>query len=856
MIKASLRGMLGRKLRTGLTAFAVLLGVAMVSGAYIVTDTMLAAADDLESSSYAGVDAAISAKTAFEADTDQGFSEAKPIPARLIQTVREQPEVAVASGEITDSAQLIDRDGDVIGGEGAPTFATGFDATTPEEAALSPFVLQEGRFPQDDDEVAIDAGTAKDENYAIGDQIDIAASGPVVSKRVVGIATFGDVDSIGNATAAIFTLAEAQRLFHKQGEVDSILATAGDGISPEELRATLAGELPSSVQVESAAEQDRFDIGGLRDFLNIIQKVLVAFGGIALFVGAFIIFNTLSITVAQRAREFALMRTIGATRRQVLGSVVLEAVVIGTIGTALGIVAGLGLAAGLNAIFVALGIDLPTSGTVFAARTVILSMIVGIGVTTVAGLAPALRATRVEPVAALREGALPAGSRSRFVQVIAVVTVVIGVALLGYGMFAGGISVGSRLFSLAAGCLVLFVGVALVSRNLVKPLAGVLGRPARRIAGVAGGLARENSMRNPGRTASTAAALMIGLALVTFVAVFGQGLRSSFGSTLEDQLDADYVVTSQDGFTPFPPEAERALGETPGVDTVTPVRADQVQAFGDVENINGIDPATFGEVYNFEWKGTAPDLADLDSDSVIVTNRYAEDHDLAVGDTLDLTTPATKTLHLRVLGIDDRPEFNPLGLADITIGESLFDRSFQTRRDIFVFVNVVAGIAFRSDLEQALSGFPEVKLQTQAAYQDDVEADIDSFLALLYVLLALSVIISLFGIVNTLVLSVFERTRELGMLRAVGMTRRQVRRMIRHESIIVALIGAVLGMAVGVFLAALVTAALSSEGITFALPVGQLIAFVIVAVIAGALAAILPARRASRLDILTALQYE
>jgi putative ABC transport system permease protein len=861
MIKVSLKGMLGRKLRTALTAFAVVLGVAMVSGSYIVTDTMLNSADDLSAASYQGVDAVVSSKKAFETNTNAGFTEPKPIPASLLNDVRRVPEVQVAAGEITDEANLIGRDGKVIGADGGPTFAVGMDARRPEAAALSPFqFVGRGRFPTAPDEVAIDAGTAKDKGFAVGDTIGVQTRGPTERFTVVGVVTFGSVQSIGNATVAVFDFAAAQAMFKKEGVVDSILLSGADGVDQAALRAAVGPVLPPTAQVQTAAANDRFDLGSFKDFLGIFQKALVAFGLIALFVGSFIIFNTLSITVAQRSREFALLRTIGASRRQILRSVVLEAIVIGLVGSVVGILFGLGLAAGLQALFTSLGIDLPDSGTVIALRTILASLAVGVGVTLVAGLGPALRATRVAPVAALREGVTPPERRSKVASAVAIGTTVLGVAGLANGMFVSGVSVTSRLVSIGFGCILLFIGVAVLSRRIVRPLASVLGRPAERLGGTAGALARQNSMRNPGRTATTAAALMIGLALVTFVAVLGEGLRSSFGDSLDRQLDADYVLTAQDGFSPFQPEAAAALAKAPGVSVVTGVREDQVQAFGDATPIDGVDPATFGRLYKFDWTAGGSDaaLAGLGSDGAVITKRFAEDHDLAVGERFAATSPAGTKLDLQVRGIDARPEFNPLSLANVTISHQLFDRTFETRKNRYVFVgtDTGSGAATTQQLQRTLADFPNAKLQTQDAYRKDAEKDIKNFLSLLYVLLALSVIVSLFGIVNTLVLAVFERTREVGMLRAVGMTRRQVRRMVRHESIIVALIGAVLGLVLGIFLAALVTRALSSEGITFAIPATTLIAFLVVAVAGGIVAAILPARRAARLDVLQALQYE
>jgi putative ABC transport system permease protein len=858
VIRASLKGMAGRKLRTALTMLAIVLGVAMITGTYVLTDTMTSAADALSGQSYAGVDAVVSSRQAFEPDEQESFSEPLPLPADTVRAVERVPGVQTASPEITDFAKLV-KDGEPLSAE-APPFAVGFNGSDPAAAELSPFQLREGEWPSGPTQVAIDAGTAEREGLGLGDRVGLQARGEAREFEIAGTITFGSVESIGDATGAVLDLPTAQEVFDKRGQVDSILVAAEPGVSSDELRRRLADALPPTAQVESAEEQDRFGLEGLQEFIDIIQTALLAFGGIALFVGAFIIFNTLSITVAQRSREFALLRTIGASRRQVLLAVVAEALVIGLLASGLGIGAGLLLAKGLNSVFESLGLDLPQTGTVFKTRTVIIALAVGTLVTLAAGLFPALRATRTPPVAALREGAVAtAGGRSRLVSIAAIVTIVVGVALLAYGAFGSGLGAEEVLSSLGVGCVLLFIGVAMISSRLVRPLASALGRPAEWVGGVAGSLARENSMRNPARTAVTAAALMIGLALVAFVAVFGQGLSDSFGQALDDQLETDYMLVNEDGFSPFAPEASEAAATAPGVSVVSSVRVDQARVDDDDVSVAGVDPQTASAVLQYEWKeGSDTALSQLGANGVIVTEQFAEDRDLAVGQSLEALSPIGKRLRLKVLGVQSPPEFDPLNLGDVTMSQHAFDAAFATERNSFTFIKTSGGPRDETAraIEQRIEPFADVELKTQAQYEEDTESEITGFLGLLYVLLALSVIVSLIGIVNTLVLSVFERTRELGMLRAVGMTRRQVRRMIRHESIITALIGSVLGMAVGVFLAFLVTRALEDEGIVWSFPFASLVVFAIIAVVAGIVAAILPARRAARLDVLRALQYE
>jgi putative ABC transport system permease protein len=844
MTRVALRGITTRRLRTVLTALAIVLGVAMVSGSYTLTDTMRGAADSLSSSAYDGTAAVVSAKTAFKVDED--FPVRPSISEGTLSQVRDIPGVERAVGSISDEARIVGKDGDIVGT--GPYFGVGLD---PSAGELSPFKLKEGQFATGPGQVVIEAGSADREGYAVGDTITVQARGPERKVEVSGIATFGDVDSIGTATFALFDLDAAQSLFDKGGRYTEILVGG-----PDPVRAQLSESLPGSVQVQTAAAHDRFSLDSLKTFVNFLKVLLLVFGGIAVFVGAFTIYNTLSITVAQRSRELALLRALGATRRQVLRSVVVEALAIGTVASAIGLVAGIGLAKLLGGVFASVGIELPSTGTVFGARTIIVSLVVGIVVTLLAGLGPALRATRVSPVTAMREGAdIPAGRIGRRAPLFAAIAGALALGVLGLGLFGPGIDAEGRLALLAPGSLLLFIAVALISPRLVPRLASALGRPGQSIAGVAGGLARRNAMRNPGRTAATAAALMIGIALVAFSAVLGAGLRESTKGALAEQVRADYVIVGQDGWSPIDPDAAKAVAEVPGVDVSTGLVQDRARAFGDKIAVDGVDERQIASVFGFDWKqGSDGAYAALASGGAIVTDRFADDHDLALGDRLEVTAVKGDRLDLSVAGISKPDRFNPLGTGEVTISRSAYDESFTAERERYAFVS--AESASRPQLEQALASFPDVKLQSKSEFQTDQSAWVDQILGVFYVLLGLAVIVSLFGIVNTLALSVLERTRELGMLRAIGMSRRQVRRMIRHESVVTALIGAVLGIGVGLFLAGLATTALSTEGLRFAVPVGSLVAFMLVAAVAGILAAMGPARRASRLDVLRALQYE
>jgi putative ABC transport system permease protein len=855
--RVALRGMAGRKLRAILTAIAIVLGVAMMSGAYVLTDTIDKAFDTIFVESYAGTDAVVTGKSAdfsFEGESAQ----APPIPESTLERVRNIDGVEVATGGVQDfQTKLLRPDGEAIDTGGAPSFAFGID-TRSEFARFNPLNLVEGRWPKGSEEVAVDEGVADEENLQLGDRIGVAAIGPARQFEIVGIAKYGDLSTLGSATFAIFDIPTAQALLNKRGQLDAIQAAAEDGVTAEQLTQRIRDELGSGVTVRTGVEQADEESGEIATFTKIIRYFLLTFAGVALFVGAFVIFNTLSITVAQRTREFATLRTIGASRRQVLTSVVIEALVIGLAASVVGLFSGLGLAVGLSELFKALNLELPQTETVFATRTIVVSLLVGTLVTLVAGLFPALRATRVPPIAAVREGAtLPRGRFARFTPYIAAVIVALAVVSLAYGTLADGIPVGRRFTLLGVGVLALFFGVAMLSSRLVVPLTKLVGVPARRIGGFAGKLADGNAQRNPGRTAATAAALMIGIALVTFVAVLAQGLRVSNSDAIERQIQSDLIVTSQDGYSEFPAAVGDAVEEAGGAETVSNVRQDIAEINGDGSNLTGLD-FRVNDVYDFRWEqGDDALLAQLGDRGAVVPNNVAEDKGIAVGDTITVLSTDNKSQKFVVRGIYEGSPFYPL-LGSASISQAAFDELYDRPRNRFTLVNVpgAASPSAKAHLESALDGFPDTRVFTRPEWIEKEDDEISQFLLLLYVLLALSVVISLFGMVNTLALSVFERTRELGMLRAVGMTRRQVRRMVRHESVITALIGAALGLPLGIFLALLVTRALSQYDLQFAVPAASLIAFVVVAIIAGLLAAILPARRAARLRVLEALQYE
>jgi putative ABC transport system permease protein len=861
MRRAAIQGLWSRKLRTTLTALAVVFGVAMVSGTFVLTDTISNAFNSLFSSTYKNASAVISGRQIVKNSTSGNAT----IPDSLLAKVRSVNGVGGAAGAIfdlngnTDVAKLIGHNGKPITtAGGSPNFGWGIDTAQPR---LNPLTLKQGRWASTPDQVVIDIATAENEHFKVGDNIGVSAQGPTRQFRISGIAQFGSVKSLGGATFAVFEVATAQQLLNKRGQLDAIFLAASPGTSPAQLAARIRPLLPASSQIQTSAQRGAADAKDTKDFTTFIQYFLLAFAAIALLVGSFVIFNTLSMTVAQRVRELATLRTLGASRKQVRRSVLLEGLITGLLASIIGLIAGIALAKGLAKLFDALGLGLPGSGTTIELRTIIVSLVVGTVVTVLATISPARRATRIPPISAVHEGAtlppsrlMSSGGRN------GIIVIAFAAVLLAIGLLASGLAAGVIALTVGVGCVALFVGVGMLASRVVKPIAAVVGAPAERLGGAPGRLARENSMRNPARTARTAGALMIGLALVTFVATLGSGLRKTVRSSLEQQVSADYVVTAKNGFETLASGAGTAASRTPGVVLASSVRADGARAFGSDVNVNGVDPRTIGRVYTFHWtQGSAASLATLGSSGAIVKSAYADKHHLVIGSRLALTTPSGGHAMFRVTGIHKPPidKIDPV-LGDVEISQRAFDASFPRPKNLFTFIDVAGGANARATaaLTRAVAPFSDAKVADKTAWVTTRSNGINKILKIFYVLLALSVIISLFGMVNALVLSVFERTRELGMLRAVGMTRSQARRMVRQESVITALIGACLGLPLGIVIAAVVTRALRSAHVAFSLPAGTLIVLAVVAIAAGVIAAALPARRASRLNVLKALQYE
>lgn len=845
MLRAALRSLLSRKVRLVLTAMSIVLGVGFMAGTYVLTDTMTRAFNQLVETGTSGIDVLIRSENAFTAQTTGSLEEREPLSESVLGDVRGVAGVARAVGDVIGYAQVVDpATGKVIGTFGPPTAASSWND-------LSGFTLRPGGSPpQGEDQVVIDASTAESHDIRVGDRIRILFEGPPGEFEVVGVAGYGEADSLLGATWVLFDLPAAQRVLGRQDQLDSISVVAADEVPGTQLQQRLAQVLPEGAEAVTAATLASEAQDQIGEGLGFFRTALLVFAFVALFVGAFVIFNTFSIIVAQRTRELALLRALGASRRQVLTSVVLEAAVVGVLASAIGVLAGIGIAIGLKAVLGATGFDIPAAGNVIRLRTVVVSVIVGTIVTIVASIVPARRASKVAPVQALREAQDTPGRSLRFRFISGVVVLGLGLGPLLYGLF-GGPSNALQLVGL--GVALTFIGVAMLTPLIARPVARALGAPIRRI-GVPGRLGRENAMRNPRRTAATSSALMIGLGLVVFVAVFGASAKASVSSALERTLKADFILTSPT-FAGFSVAAADDMRAVPGVAYVSPLRQQGFRIQGSNAFVTGLDPRSFpfvaeaGLVHGAFTPLSRPNTIAIHED-------IAADEGWSVGDRVDVSFAASGNKELELVGIFSENAI----IGDYAISLESYVDNFAQQLDTMVLVSVEPGADVASigrDLEGALTPYPNIEVQDQAAFRDKYAQFLNQILNLLTALLLMAVIIAVFGIVNTLSLSIYERTREVGLLRAVGMTRRQTRSMVRWEAVLISIMGALFGVVIGVFFGWALQQALAPEGFTdLGIPGGQIALYVALSGVAGVLAAILPARRAARLNVLEAIAYE
>ena len=845
MLRVTFRNLVARKVRLALSAFAIVLGVAFVAGSLIFTDTMRASFDGIVEGSSPDV----TVRPVSETDNSFGGVDARTIPASMVAKLGDIPGVERADGSVQgQDLFLLDSDDKIVGGQGAPTLSFNFDdapAMTGEPAVS----ISEGKAPRGPNEVAVDESTADSAGYEIGDTVEMTSGGAQtrLSAKLVGLAEFGG-GGLAGASLVFFDTSTAQQIFlDGRNEFSTVSVTAESGVSQDELRDDVASAIPDGLEAVTGDKVSDETQDAIGPILDIFGSILLVFAAIAVVVGTFLIVNTFSILVAQRSRELALLRALGASRRQVTRSVLLEAVVVGFVGSTVGLLVGWGLASLLRSLFASIGLDLSETPLVFTTTTVVASYLVGMLVTIVAAYLPARRASRIAPVAALRDDVALPESAIHVRLIVGCVLGVVSAGLLVIGLLDEGTS---GLIMVGAGVFGLLMTAALLSPVLGAPVLRTIGlfyRPFRMV----GRLATQNSLRNPRRTAATASALMIGLALVTTISILGASLNASIEESVEEEFQADFLL-SNPTFTGFSPQITE---DVRNLDEAGAVASTQI-AFGELDgsaaNITGGGIAELDQIYDFPMVSGSMEVG---SGEVAVSESTAEDRDLSVGDQVTLTFQSGKQ-RAQVSGVYEDSNV----IAGVLVPYSTLQDADIARRDFTTSVNAAEGVS-SSDLQSALDGVvedqPLVTVQDQADFIDTQRAQIDQLLLLVYALLALAIVIAVLGIINTLALSVIERTREIGLLRAVGLTRRQLRRMVRLESVAIAVLGAVLGIVMGVVFGVVLQRAMVDQGFTaLEVPVVQLIVFVLIAAVVGVLAAVLPARRAARLDVLTAIAEE
>jgi len=846
MLRVALKGLLGHKLRFVLTMVAVVLGVTFVSGTFVLTDSINDAFEDMFGQIYEAADVYVAVEPNIDSAPTGGPAQAPGLPESLAADVATIDGVEAVVPTVSGFAQLVDDDGEAVANTGAPTI--GFNWT--EEANSAE--IRDGRPPASPGEVIIDTATFNDRGFDLGQSVTVVTITGLHQFTLVGSAGIGELDSLMGATIVGFTLEDAQAYMGREDEFNELALIAAEGTDAIDLQERVLGVVGDGYRVQTADQRATSDSDQVASFLGFLNTALLTFAGVALFVGSFIIANTFSIVVAQRSREFALLRAVGASSSQVRAAVLLEALLVGLVSGVTGLGLGVVFANALQSIMGAAGLELPPGNTTVQPRTIVAALTVGIGVTMIASIVPARRASRVAPVEAMR-GATDVGPErlGRRTAVGVGVTVVGGVAIL-VGL-AG--AVPQPLAIVGLGAAVLMLGVSLAAPLAAGPIATAVGALPSRL-GVPGRLARRNAVRDRRRTATTASALMIGLALVAFVAILAASIRGSLQTALDEAFRADFIIaTDMPGLRNLPPGLAGDLAGHDEVGAVTSVRLVPIELDGTASIARAMTAGTLDQTLALgDVEGDPTTLA---YGQVFVSQSTAEAQGLAVGDTVTMDFPLEADLALTVVGTYTNTD--AVG-ANWLLSLDRFEEYVGDPLDAYVFAAAADGVAAddaRAVVDEVAEAYPGATVRDQAEFREEQEGQINQLLALISVLLLLSVIVAVLGIANTLALSVFERTREIGLLRAVGMDRPQARRMIGWESVIVAVFGAVLGMAVGIFLGWAVVRALADEGInTFVVPAGQLGAGLVGAAFAGILAAVFPAIRASRLDVLQAVTTE
>lgn len=852
MWRITAKAVIAHRLRYALTALAVLLGVAFIAGTLVLTDTMNATFNGLYDQNYRGTSAVVRARQPFNPGASF-TSQRQRIDASLATVARTVPGVKAVSLGIEGYAQLVGRDGKPIGAasNGPPTLGEAWTSV----AALNPLRLQPGGHPpRTGSQVVIDKHSADVGHFRVGDRVVVLTQLPPATYTITGIVTWGSADSPLGASITAFTPATAARVLGQPGKADQINVEGTAGVSQARLVSRLRSAIHDPrIEVVSGQTVTVEGQDTVHQALGFINVFLLIFAFIALFVGSFVIFNTFSIIVAQRMRELALLRAVGASRGQVMASVLGEALVIGVLASGAGLAAGIGLAVALKAGLGALGFDLPAAGLVVSLRTVIAGLACGTAVTLLAAFLPARSASRTPPVAAMQEVAAEPRALSAGRAIRGAILTAAGVAVLGWGLFAHS---GNRVTEVGIGAVAVFVGAAILGPFTARPVSRLLGAPLA-VRGATGKLARLNAMRNPVRTSATAAALMVGVTLVSLMTIIASSTKASVNGIIDSAIRADYIVSSgavAGGSSGFSPGIERSLGALPQVSAVTGIRSGVVQVYGRATPVVAVDPVKASQLFSIGV--TRGRLAGMTPSGIAVSAQVAASRQLRIGSPVAVTFPATgrKTYTVQVI-------YRVRELAgDYVLPFAAAAANFPQALDVEVFIKRAPGAsasASQRAIEGVLAAYPNARLMNEAQYKAQQSQQVNQLLNLVYGLLALAVVIALIGIANTLALSVYERTRELGLLRAVGMTRGQLRSAVRLEALLISLLGAINGLVLGIIFGWAIVTAMSAQGITHPVfPVAQLLVLAVLTGLAGIAAAIAPSRHAARLDVLRAVTTE
>jgi putative ABC transport system permease protein len=847
MLKLTLRGLWSRKLRTALTFVVVMLGVSLMAGTLVLTDTIRKTFDDLFADVNRGTDVYVRGVTQFESSF--GDTQRPRLDDSIVEDIEAVDGVAIAEPSVQGYAQIIDKDGKPIGdpGFGPPTF--GGNWGTVDE--LNPFTLVEGgRAPEADDELVIDKRSADDAGFELGDTVSVQTQTGLEEYELVGVARFGTADSPGGATFALMVLPAAQQRVAQPSMIDSVSIVADEGVGQRELADRVQAQLDDA-EVLTGAEITEENQDDIEQGLQFFTGFLTAFAVIALVVGAFVIYNSFSILVAQRNREMALLRAVGASRGQVLRGVLLEAVIIGGLASVAGFLLGLAVTSGLRAVMDAFGFDLPAGDIIVRPGAVVTAVLSGFIVTVVSAVVPAVRAARVSPLAAMRDVAVERTTRLRLRLVIA-----IGVAVLGALSLVSGVAGDGGIQAVGLGVLLIFTAAVLFGPVFARPTVQLISAPLPAVKGMVGQLARQNAARNPKRTAATASALLIGVAIIAFFLAFNSSLRASIDNVIDDQFVGDFAVeTGNFGFGGLPPELAERLDALPEVEIATGIRGVQARIAESNTFATGVDPVPAFELFDLApTQGTSADLAE--PDTIAVFEGRADDKGWSVGDEIDVVFPQHGETKLRVAMLYANKEI----AGDYTIGVPTLDKYVPDPADFVVFARLADGVdpnVARPALQAVTDDYPTGELLDIDEYKDATAEQFTPILGLVTVLMLLTIIIAVLGIMNTLALSVLERTRELGLIRAVGATRGQIRTMIRWESVVITVLGSTIGLGLGLFFAWSIGKALEEDGFTtYQVPYVGVAAVVVVSALFGMLAALYPAWRAGRLDVLDAIATE